>query len=150
MTDTPAPPQPQITIEQFREFINLREAMDPLVFLESLMAGQDPRTLATLHHLVEEITEFDDGTDLPTIDEWETLTRLIRTKYRYHPVSLQESQQAATTLMRHLHPTLKQVHANNTNIDMTSAEPAAPPPLNEAEVRLFLRAFGEEFGNPHP
>lgn len=136
-------PTAKFDIDQFRELINSGEATDPLVFLETITSGQDPRTLSALHQIIEEITEFDD-TDLPDPDTWLRLVRLVRAKYRYQPVSLQESQNAASILMRHLHPTLKQVHSNNTNIAIDNT-PTSPPKLSIEEIILFKRVFDEEF-----
>ena len=144
-TDSTAPPitTPKFDIDQFRSLIESGEATDPLVFLEALTSGQDPRTLSTLHTIIEEITEFDD-TDLPDPDTWLRLVRLVRAKYRYQPVSLQESQNAANILMRHLHPTLKQVASHNTNITVDNT-PTQPPKLSLEEIQLFKRVFDEEF-----
>ncbi len=136
-------PKPKFDIDQFRELIESGEATDPLVFLETITSGQDPRTLSTLHTIIEEITEFDD-TDLPTPDDWQRLIRLVRAKYRYQPVSLQESQNAANILMRHLHPSLKQVASHNTNVSIDNT-PTQPPPLSLEEIQLFRKVFDEEF-----
>ena len=142
MTDTPQS-TPKFDIDQFRSLIESGEATDPLVFLEALTSGQDPRTLSALHTIIEEITEFDD-TDLPDPDTWLRLVRLVRAKYRYQPVSLQESQNAANILMRHLHPTLKQVASHNTNVTVDNT-PTQPPALTLEEIQLFKRVFDEEF-----
>jgi len=41
-------PYKPITIEDLRALIHKGEVKDPLVFLESIMSGQDPRRLSSI------------------------------------------------------------------------------------------------------
>ena len=49
-----------ITIEDFRAFIHKGEASDPIVFLESIVTGQDPRRISKIYDLIMDIDEFSD------------------------------------------------------------------------------------------
>lgn len=132
------PSQP-ITVDKLRELINKGEAKDPLVFLESLMTGQDPRRLSDVYKLVLDIQDFSDGE--PSSEDWAEVVDLVMERYKYHSVSMSESANAAKTLAEYL-------HAKRKNVEITGADSAngrASEPLTEEEIELFKEKFNDEF-----
>lgn len=130
----------KLKIDELRSLINNGEAQDPLIFLESVVCGQDPRNTSEIYNLVCEIEEFsDDGEISPS--EWEAVVNMVRYYYKYAPVTLAESQNAAKTLAEYLHPKRKQIDLSS---DSTNNNPAANP-LTEEEIELFKEKFNDEF-----
>ena len=70
-----------LSIEQLREKIRIGEAKDPLVYLESVMCGQDPNSLSPIYQLAMEIEEFSD--DAIHRSDWEELLNLIIDSVKY-------------------------------------------------------------------
>ncbi len=130
-------PKP-LTIEQFRDQIHAGNASDPLIFLESIMNGQDPRRLSDIYKLALDIEEFGDG--VPTPEEWADLFDLIRTACKYHTVSLSESSSAAKTCAEYLHAKRKSIENIDGNRDTISADP-----LSKKEIKTFLKIYEEDF-----
>lgn len=129
-----------ITIEQLRELINKGEAKDPLVFLESVMNGQDPRKLSAIYELVDEIHSFSNGQPEPA--DWMELYDFVVTRYKYQNVNIAESMSAAKTLAEYLYPKRKQIESSG--LSGSGADPAKNP-LTEEEIELFKEKFNEEF-----
>lgn len=133
-------PHTPISIEQLRDLINKGEVTDPLIFLESIMNGQDPRKLSRIYELACEIDDF--STDHISKEDWNEMFELIFNNYKYYSVSLTESVNASKTLAEYLHAKRKQVEVTgNTN---GAADPANHP-LTEDEIILFRERFNDEF-----
>jgi hypothetical protein len=90
-----------------RDLINKGEAKDPLVFLESIMNGQDPRRLSSIYELVNEIDSFSNG-ELSKSD-WSEIVAHVCDRFKYHTVPLGDSLAASKTLAEYLHAKRKQV-----------------------------------------
>lgn len=127
-------------IEELRNLILKGEAKDPLIFLEAVMNGQDPRKLSDLYLLVSEIQAFSDG-DISKEDWYEVLD-MVNSRYRYRDVSLAESVAASKTLAEYLHAKRKQVEVTDGN--SKGSDPSAHP-LTEEEIELFKEKFNDEF-----
>ncbi len=130
--------QKPLTIEQFRDQINAGNASDPLIFLESVMNGQDPRRLSAVYKLALDIEEFGDG--VPSPEEWADLFHLIKTACKFHTVSMSESTMAAKTCAEYLHAKRKSIE----NIDGTNGTLSVEP-LNKKEIRNLLKIYESEF-----
>jgi len=127
-----------LNIEEFRELIHNGEASDPLIFLESVMNGQDPRRYSEVYQLALDIDDFSGG--CPGPEEWAEIFDIIRTLLKYKPVSLSESTTAAKTIAEYLHAKRKQVETKNLN-----GEQAQPSKLQKAEIRAVLSIYEKEF-----
>lgn len=126
-----------LSIEQLRDLIHKGEAKDPLVFLESVMNGQDPRRLSDLYTLAIDIDEFNDGT--PCQEDWDLIYDKIRMMYKYQTVSLSESTSAAKTISEYLHAKRKQIETKESGVQ------AEIQPLKKAEIKAFLKIYEDEF-----
>ena len=129
----------KLKIEELRELINKGEASDPLVFLESVASGSDPRSTSQLYEFINEINEFNDGAP-PDQDEWEEILNYIHIYHRYQTVSLNESITAAKTMAEYVHAKKKQI---DTNINVESKKLNLE--LSEEEIELFKEKFNAEF-----
>lgn len=129
----------QLKIEELRDLINKGECKDPLVFLESVMNGQDPREYSELYELVCEIDDFCGGE--PTKSEWNEVVDFVMSRYKYRPVSLSESTSAAKTIAEYLHAKRKNIETSEVN----GADGGASKPLTEEEIELFKEKFNDEF-----
>ena len=129
-----------ISIEQLRDLINKGEVNDPLVFLESIMNGQDPRKLSRIYELVCEIDDFKQ--DQVSNEDWNELYDLVFNNYKYYTVSLADSIGASKTLAEYLHAKRKQVEVRGA--EGSSGDPANNP-LTEEEIILFRERFNDEF-----
>lgn len=129
-----------LTVKDLRELIHEGEAKDPLIFLESVMNGQDPRRLSSIYELIVEIDSFSDG-DISKND-WYDIVDLVTKNFKYHVVTLSESINASKTLAEYLHAKRKQVEVNGGNSASTSA---ADSPLTEEEIELFKEKFNDDF-----
>jgi len=132
--------QNPLTIEELRELINIGEAKDPLVFLEAVMNGQDPRRKSTIYTLIMDIQDFTGGDIGPS--EWAELVDHVITNYKYKEVSLSESSGAARTLAEYLYAKRKQV--DHSGGSAGKYDPAQQP-LTEDEIELFKEKFNDEF-----
>jgi hypothetical protein len=129
-----------LSIQDLRELIHEGEAKDPLVFLEAVMNGQDPRRLSSIYELVMEIDSFSDG-DISKGD-WYEIVDLVMNNFKYHTVTLSESITASKTLAEYLHAKRKQVEVNGGNSGSASA---ADNPLTDEEIELFKEKFNDDF-----
>lgn len=127
----------KLSIDQFRELINKGQATDPLVYLESVMQGQDPRGLSEIYVLANEINEWSDGA--PDPDEWAELFNKIQKHAKFAIVSLSESTAAAKTLAEYVHAKRKSIE----NIDASATTKTED--LTEDEIRSFLEIYEGEF-----
>lgn len=132
--------QKPMTIEQFRELISNGEAKDPLVFLESIMNGQDPRKISKLWEMIEEINTFSDGA--PSKEDWAEVIEYVDSHMRYCHVSLSESSHSAKVLAEYIYPKRKQVDLNTSEMGKGGIQ---GDPLTEEEIELFKERFNDEF-----
>ena len=131
--------RPPLKIEELRELIHTGTAKDPLVFLESVMNGQDPRTFSGVYKLIMEINDFTNG-NLEKAD-WDELVDYAINHAKYHSVSLSESTSAAKTIAEYLHAKRKQIE----KYDGSAAGDGSAEPLSEEEIELFKEKFNDEF-----
>lgn len=129
-----------LSIEDLRDFINKGEAKDPLVFLEAVMNGQDPRRLSSIYELICEIDNFTNG-ELSKSD-WSEIVDHVTSRYKYHTVPLSDSLVASKTLAEYLHAKRKQVEINGGGSTSTSVQ---DNPLTEEEIELFKEKFNDDF-----
>ncbi len=129
-----------LSIEDLRSLINKGEAKDPLVFLESIMNGQDPRRLSSIYELVMEIDNFTDG-DLSQGD-WAEIVDHVSDRFHFHTVSLNESITASKTLAEYLHAKRKHVEIKDNSSGSGSVQ---DNPLTEEEIELFKEKFNDDF-----
>lgn len=132
-------PKP-LSIEDLRDLINKGEAKDPLIFLESVMNGQDPRRLSSIYELICEIDSFTNG-ELSKSD-WSEIVDHVTSRYKYHTVPLSDSLAASKTLAEYLHAKRKQVEINGGQGG--TADPSNHP-LTAEEVELFKEKFNDDF-----
>lgn len=115
-----------VTVPEFLDACEAGKTVDPLKFLELVMAGVDPRYLSEICKLLDTFSYDYDGR--PSVDDWHTLTNLIEAKYRLEPVELKESLNAGKDLANYMHPKRKHVDMNaeiNANVTvkiLTTAE----------------------------
>ena len=128
-----------LKIEELRDLIHQGEAKDPIVFLESIMNGQDPRTFSGVYNLIMEIDAFNDG-EIPVTD-WNEIVDYAINHAKYHTVSLSESTTAAKTIAEYLHAKRKQIE----KIDSTLEGEGSHEPLTEEEIELFKEKFNDDF-----
>jgi len=127
-----------LTVEDLRGLINKGQAKDPLVFLESVMNGSDPRQISRLYKLVTDIHDFSNGD--PDSSDWAELIDIVLADYKYRPVGLGESITAAKTVAEYLYAKRKQIDTNGGN---NSGSDPGSNPLTEEEVELFKEKFNE-------
>jgi len=128
-----------ISIDELRERVQAGECSDPIVILESISRGQDPRIPSGIYQLVNDINEFSDGQ--PSASDWEELVKLVYYRYKHEVVSVSDSMAAARTLAEYLHAKKKQVDINKNNNNISSSA----TPLTEEDVELFRERFNDEF-----
>lgn len=112
---------------------------DPLLFLESIMSGQDPRELSKVYSLIMDIEEFLDG-EPPSRNDWMEVVDLVSNTYKFRTVSASESVGAAKTLAEYLHAKRKQVDVNNG-----ANGPDLVEPLTEDDIDLFKEKFNDDY-----
>ena len=128
-----------LKIEELRELIHKGEAADPLIFLESIMNGQDPRKFSGIYDLIMEIDSFSNG-EIEQSD-WTEIVDYVINHARYSPVSLSESHSAAKTIAEYLHPKRKQIDMNTSSSEASGAA----VPLAEEDIELFKEKFNDDF-----
>jgi hypothetical protein len=133
-------PHKSLSIKDLRELIHEGEAKDPLVFLEAVMNGQDPRRLSSIYELIMEIDAFTNG-ELSK-DDWNEIVDHVMNRFKYHTVTLSESITASKTLAEYLHAKRKQVEVNGGNSGSASVQ---DNPLTEEEIELFKEKFNDDF-----
>lgn len=133
-------PNKPLTISQLRELVSTGESKDPLVFLESVMNGQDPRKLSSIYELIMEIDSFCDG-DVSK-DDWNEILDHVMTRFKYSTVSMADSMNATKTLAEYLYPKKKQIEMSDGN---GSAGDPSSHPLTEDEITLFKEKFNDDF-----
>ena len=131
--------QTPLNIDQLRDLIQKGEAKDPLVFLEAVMNGQDPREQSGIYKLILEIDSFTGGELEPS--DWNELVDYAINHAKYKPVTLGESTGAARTLAEYLHAKRKQIE----KLDGNSGGNASSTPLTEEEIELFKEKFNDDF-----
>lgn len=130
-----------ITIEELRGFIEAGESPDPLLFLEAIMNGQDPRNISEVYDLVCEIDDW--GNDEISYSDWCEVVECIRKNYKYHKVSISESHSAAVSLASYLHPKQKQVELSG-GVSAGHIKISDYPLLDE-DIERFKEIFNDEF-----
>lgn len=132
-----------LSIQDLRDRIHSGEISDPLVFLQSISQGQDPRNLSEIYKLVCEIDEFRDGAVAP--EDWADVVDLVSSRYKYTKVTLRESIDASRTLAEYLHAKRKSVEiSGDGNLGSTSGSGELEP-LTEDEMEIFWEKFDERF-----
>jgi hypothetical protein len=131
--------QKNLTIDNFRDLIAEGDAKDPLIFLESLMSGFDPRQLSDLYELICEIDSFTDGNI--SKNDWDQIVNLVTSRYKFEPVDIQTSLTAGRTLAEYVHAKKKQVEVNGKNGDYSFTIGN----LTEDEIVVFREKFNEEY-----
>lgn len=129
----------KLSIEELRERIANKEAADPIVLLESLSTGFDPRRTSQIYTLVEELNEFNDG--VPSKSDWEEILKLVRSRYKSETVYIETSMSAAKTLAEYL-------YSKKNRIDISGShtfDDASAVPLTEEEIQLFKEVWNDEF-----
>jgi len=130
-----------ITIEELRGYIEAGESPDPLLFLEAIMNGQDPRNISEVYELVCEIDDWNEGEI--NLSDWGEVVECIRKNYKYNKVSISESHSAAVSLASYLHPKQKQVELSGGVA--TGHINIADYPLTEEDIEVFKEKFNDEF-----
>lgn len=128
-----------LTIAELRNRINAGEGKDPLVFLEAVMNGQDPRSISEVFKLAQLIQEFSEGE--PTPADWAEIYQLICETAKFGVSSIGESITGAKSLAEYLHPKRKQIDVNGIGGQGT----AEVTELTEEEIELFKEKFNDEF-----
>ena len=129
-----------LSISDLRDLIHTGEVKDPLVFLESVMSGQDPRRRSSIYELVMEIDSFTGGK--LSSGDWAEIVDHVRDNYSYHSVPLGESINASKTLAEYLYAKRKQIDINDGT---GSASSKAEEPLTAEEIELFKEKFNDDF-----
>ena len=129
-----------LKINDLRQLIHKGEAKDPLIFLESVMNGQDPRKFSDIYDLILEIDSFSDGEIAQS--DWTEIVDFAITNAMYKPVSLSESHSAAKTLAEYLHAKRKSLELTGLEGDSNSI---TNDPLTEEDIELFKEKFNDEF-----
>lgn len=133
-------PKQNLTIEELRDRINSGEASDPIIFLEALVNGQDPRKFSGVYDLILEIDSFTNGS--PTKEDWEELINYATSHSKYGSVSIGESHSAAKTLAEYLHPKRKQVEIKSK---VEQSGNLKDNPLTVEDIDLFKEKFNDNF-----
>ncbi len=128
----------QLTIDEYKELIHTGKFFDPMVFLECIVQGSDPRNISNIYNLLEEIKTFEG--DSICQSSWEELRNLLLSEHKYNIVSIEQSFQAAKTIAEYLHPKRKQVDIYGNNNDSGSSTK-----LTVEEIDLFKERFNDEF-----
>lgn len=133
-------PHRPLTVVELRDLIKKGEAKDPLIFLEAVMNGQDPRKLSSIYELIMEIDEFSGGEVCK--EDWNEIVDHIMTRFKYSTVSMGDSMNASKTLAEYLHPKRKQVEITGSASGVGSVP---DNPLSEEEIYLFREKFNDEY-----
>ena len=129
-----------LKIEDLRELIKNGEAKDPLVFLEAIMNGLDPRKFSGIYELIMEVDSFSNG----EVDQsdWQEIIDYTINHAKYKEVSLSESHSAAKTIAEYLHAKRKNIDINGGGMGEGSIH---NDPLTEEEIELFKERFNDDF-----
>lgn len=130
----------RLNIEELRDLINTNQAKDPLVFLESVMNGQDPRQTSAIYDLIMEIDGWSGG-DISK-EDWTEIIDHVSKFYKYKTVTLNESLSASKTLAEYLYAKKKTVDINSGN---QGNGDISKEPLTEDEIELFKEVWNDEF-----
>lgn len=130
----------RLNIEELRDLINTNQAKDPLVFLESVMNGQDPRQTSAIYDLIMEIDGWSGGDISP--EDWTEIIDHVSKFYKYKTVTLNESISASKTLAEYLYAKKKTVDINSGN---QGNGDISKEPLTEDEIELFKEVWNDEF-----
>lgn len=131
-------PKKPIDVDQYRRLVSQGKLMDPLIFLESLVQGNDLRNASMIFELVMEIDE-DTGGD-PGKDDWDEVVQVVRRYYKHESVKISASQRAAETLASYIHPKVKPDDGNSNNVGEQKL-----PELTEDEIIIFREKFNDEY-----
>tara|TARA_R110000851_G_scaffold96792_2_gene209920 strand:+ start:8651 stop:9055 length:405 start_codon:yes stop_codon:yes gene_type:complete len=129
-----------LSIEDLRDLVHKGEIIDPLVFLESVMSGQDPRKLSSIYELISEIDNFTGG-EISTGD-WSEIVDHVSMRFKYRDVTMSESMNASKTLAEYLYAKRKQIEILDGD---SSVSDIKANPLTEEEITLFKEKFNDEF-----
>ena len=129
-----------LTVEDLRDLINKGEAKDPLIFLEAVMNGIDPRMTSKLYNLVMDINDFSGSN--PDDSDWAEIIDLVISDFKFRPVNIGESITAAKSMSEYLYPKRKQVDMRGGGGGFDDIH---NNPLTEEEIDLFKERFNDEF-----
>ena len=130
-------PHKKITIEEFKTMIKNGEAEDPLLFLEAIMNGKDPRKSSRLYDI---ITEINNAGGMPDLNDWSEIVNIVLNEHDCEEVTIGESITASKSLAEYLHAKKKQIEMN-----ATVGEGGSTKPLTESEIELFKEVWNDEF-----
>ena len=128
-----------LTTQQYRKRINEGDITDPLLFLEAIQSGQDPRAISRLYKLIETINDFTGGK--PDPEDWEEVVDLVTTEFKYKGVSVGDSIGAAKTIAEYLHPKRKQVE----RVGADGGGVTGARDLTIEEIKNVEQVFNDEF-----
>ena len=128
-----------LTVHELRERIHKGDMKDPLVFLESIMSGLDPRKTSRIYKLIMEIDEFSDGA--PSKSDWGELTTYVMAFGKFEHVSIGQSINASKTIAEYMHAKRKQLEISDSSSTLSNSF----SPLTEEEIILFKATFNDEF-----
>lgn len=112
---------------------------DSLKFLESVMAGNDPRELSEIYKLMEAIEDFC-GEKIGK-KEWQEVKELVEARYKFETVQLSQSILAGKTLAEYQYAKKKAIDINSmVNISETHGLS-----LTESEIDIFEKKFNNRF-----
>ena len=130
-----------LSIAELRDRINRNEMVDPLVTLEAITNGQDPRQISKLYDMVMDIEEMNRPDDDINRGDWDELMDFILKHGKHDTVQIKQTLLAAKTLAEYVHPKVKNsdIVGNDGVINSVSL------PLTDDEVRTFKQVFNDEF-----
>jgi hypothetical protein len=114
---------------------------DPLVFLNSIMQGHDPRALSQTYQKVLELEQVQNFEEHDPVDLCQELIELIKQDLKFEPVGVRDSINAGKILSEYVHAKRKSVEIT----EGTSQTNTALVPLSEAEIQEFKEIFNDEF-----
>lgn len=131
----------KISIAEMRDRINKNELVDPLITLESIMNGQDPRRVSELYKRVMDIEEMNHPDSDINRGDWETLVDFVINHAKYELVAIKQTLAAAKILAEYVHPKLKNTDEKGGSAVLSEIS----KDLTADEVRLFKEVYNEEF-----
>lgn len=122
-----------------KKIIKSDDFEDPLVFLEAVANGYDPRKTSKIYDLVNEINDFAGGA--PNPQEWAEVVEHVNKYHQKENVKLSESINASKILAEYLHAKRKHIET----VDGNASVAAHNDPLTAEEIEIFREVFNDEF-----
>lgn len=130
-----------ISIAEMRDRINKNELVDPLITLESIMNGQDPRRVSELYKLVMDIEEMNHPDSDIARGDWDVLVDFVVNHAKYELVGIKQTIAAAKILAEYVHPKIK--HSDEKGGGGLNS--VISEPLTKEEIILFSEVYNDEF-----